>query len=214
VSFGPVLFDLDGTLTDSGPGITESVRYALAELGLPELDDLQLRSFVGPPLADSLRAAVGLDPAGVQQAISVYRGRYAEIGMYDNAVYPGIPELLEALVADGRRLAVATSKLTVTAVAICEHFGIDRYFETICGADPAGLRHAKADIVFDALAVVGVATGAVLVGDRSYDVAGAHANGISCIGAGWGYGADGELASAGADMIAASVSELAELLGV
>jgi phosphoglycolate phosphatase len=216
VSLETVLFDLDGTLTDSGPGIMASAGYALAKMGLPPLPPDKLRSIVGPPLADSFRDLAGLDQAAVQRAMAIYRVRYSELGMYENAVYPGIPQLLEALVADGRRLAVATSKLTRFAIDICEHFGLATYFAAICGSDLAGHRHAKADIVLDALIALGVPAGprVVLVGDRSYDVAGAHANGIACIGAGWGYGEPGELARAGADQIAGGIDELAALLGL
>jgi phosphoglycolate phosphatase len=216
VSFRTVLFDLDGTLTDSGPGITASVGYALAELGLPPLSDAALNSFVGPPLIDSFRDVAGLDPATAARAVATYRERYGELGRFDNAVYPGIPELLDRLVADGRRLAVATSKLTSSAVAICDHFGLSHYFEVICGSDLEGLRHTKADVVVAVLAamVVSPGPGVVLIGDRSYDVVGARATGIACIGAGWGYGSPAELSEAGADTIAATVDELAGLLGL
>jgi phosphoglycolate phosphatase len=215
VSFGTVLFDLDGTLTDSGPGIMASISFALAELGRPALSEHDLRSFVGPPLADSFRDVAGLDAATATRAVAAYRERYAALGMYENAVYPGIPQLLERLVADGRRLAVATSKLTSSAVEICGHFGLAGFFSAICGSDLAGRRHHKADIVADALAELDVAAGpdVVLVGDRSYDVIGAKANGIDCIGAGWGYGSVAELSAAGAVSIAATVGELARFLG-
>jgi phosphoglycolate phosphatase len=216
VTFGAVLFDLDGTLTDSAPGITGSMRFALAELGLPALDDATLRTFVGPPLADSLREVCRLDDSQVQQVMAVYRERYTSLGMYENAVYPGIAQLLSALRDDGRRLAVATSKLESSAIAICDNFGLSGFFEAICGADLAGLHDSKTEIVAAALAALGrpAVTEAVLVGDRLYDVVGARANGIAVIGVDWGYGLPGELAGAGATKIVADVDELAELLGV
>jgi phosphoglycolate phosphatase len=216
VTFGSVLFDLDGTLTDSAPGITGSMRFALADVGLRPVSAATLRTFVGPPLADSLRAVCGLDDSQIRQVMAVYRERYSSVGMFENAVYPGILELLTALREDGRRLAVATSKLASSAIAICDNFGLSRFFEAICGADLAGLHDSKTEIVAAARAALGQPSAAdtVLVGDRLYDVVGARANGIAVIGAGWGYGLAGELGTAGATEIAADATELAGLLGV
>lgn len=216
MTFRHVLFDLDGTLTDSAPGITRSMRFALAARGLPALDDATLHSFVGPPLADSLRAVCGLDELQIEQVVAVYRERYNSIGMFENAVYPGIVDLLSALRADGRRLAIATSKLTSSAIAICDNFELSTFFEAICGADLAGLHDSKAVIVGHALEALGhpASSDVVLVGDRLYDVVGARENGVAVIGAGWGYGLPGELAEAGATLIAAGVDELATMLGV
>ncbi len=214
--FQTVLFDLDGTLTDSGPGIAASVRFALAELGLPPLNDSILRSFVGPPLADSFKEHCGLDDDGVRKAIAAYRRRFVDVGMFENSVYPGIPEVLKALADDGRRLAVATSKVAEFAITICDHFGLSHFFEAICGSDLAGTRVAKADMVADALAALGVSAGpdVVLVGDRSHDMVGARAVGIDFVGGGWGYGSTAELVGAGARQIAADVDELAGFLGI
>jgi phosphoglycolate phosphatase len=211
-----VLFDLDGTLTESAPGITRSIAYAIEGAGLPPLDDATLLRFVGPPLFDSFRDIAGLDDAGAKAAIDAYREYFIASGMYENSVYPGIFTLLQALVDDGRRLAVATSKPTPQAVPIVEHFGLSGFFELVRGPETDGLRATKADVLTDVLKAMAIAPGpeVVLVGDRSHDVIGAHAVGIGCIGVAWGYGSREELLSSGADVIASDVEELADLLGV
>lgn len=209
-----VLFDLDGTLTDAAPGITASVSFALDALGVPALDRDALLRFVGPPLLESFRDVAGLDDATAHAAVDAYRRYFTDRGMFENEVYPGISQLLSALRAVGCRLAVATSKPTVFAEKILDHFGLIQFFEAVCGADLDGHRAGKADIVTDALAALGVAPGphAVLVGDRIQDVAGAHAAGIASIGAAWGYGSAAELA--GAEAVVADAEELAHLLGL
>jgi len=211
-----VLFDLDGTLTESAPGITRSIAYALETAGVPPLDAATLLRFVGPPLFDSFRDIAGLDDAGAAAAVSAYREYFIEHGMYDNSVYPGISELLQALLDDGRRLAVATSKPTPQAVPIIEHFGLSKYFEVVLGPATDGLDTTKADVVADVLQTMGIPANpdVVLIGDRSHDVVGAHAVGISSIGVTWGYGSREELRATGADVIVSDVEELAELLAV
>ena len=205
----PILFDLDGTLTESGPGIISSVRYALAKMGVPSLDDAQLRRFIGPPLLDSFRDHCGLDPADVTVAIAAYREYYATDGQFENAVYDGIPELLTSLRGAGRTLAVATSKAEVFAASILEHFDLAQYFTTIVGSELDGRRTAKADIITEALARLDrPTTGTVMIGDRSHDVRGAVAVGVGSIGVLWGYGDDEELTAAGADALAATPVEL------
>ena len=210
---GAVLFDLDGTLTASGPGITRSVAAALNALGLPPLDETALLRFIGPPLLDSFRDIAGLDEVTTLEAMAVYRGYFVEYGMFENAVYPGIPGLLRELVDAGRRLAVATSKPLPYAVPIIEHFALADYFEAVFGPAIDGDGTEKGDVVAQALDSLHVdLDDVVLVGDRSHDVVGAHENGIACIGALWGYGSREELAAA--EALAADVDELAELLGV
>ncbi|MGH8891597.1 MAG: HAD hydrolase-like protein [Acidothermaceae bacterium] len=211
-----VLFDLDGTLTESAPGITRSIAYAIDAAGLAPLDDATLLRFVGPPLFDSFRDIAGLDDAGAKGAIDAYREYFIARGMYENSVYPGIFTLLQALVDDGCRLAVATSKPTPQAVPIVEHFGLRGFFEIVQGPETDGLRATKADVLTDVLQAMGIAPGpeVVLVGDRSHDVIGAHAVGIECVGVAWGYGSRDELLSSGADAIVSDVEELADLLGV
>lgn len=200
-----VLLDLDGTLTDSAPGILASMRYAVEALSLPPLPpDARLR-FVGPPMHDNLRALLALSgieatPARLDQAVAAYREHYVPIGMFDNALYDGIPEMIAALRAGGATLAVATSKAEPYAERIIEHFGLGAHFATIAGSTLDGRRSAKADIIAEALRRLGdpSAVRTVMVGDRSHDVHGAAANGIACYGAGWGYGAKAELLAAGA----------------
>jgi phosphoglycolate phosphatase len=208
-----VLFDLDGTLTESGPGVVRSLKYAFDAIGVPPPDDATLMRFVGPPLLDSFRDA-GLDDAAANDALVAYRGYFVDKGMFENAVYPGIAELLRTLVDAGRRLAITTSKPLPYALPIVEHFGIRECFEFVCGPDLDGSGAVKTAVVADAMAALKVAAGAevVLVGDRSHDVIGAHDNGIACIGVLWGYGSRAELFAA--DAIAADVDELASLLGV
>ncbi len=205
----PILFDLDGTLTESGPGIISSVRYALEKMGGPVLDDDALGRFIGPPLLDSFRDFCGFDPAEVTVAIAAYREYYATDGQYENAVYDGIPELLASLRAAGRTLAVATSKAEVFAESILDHFALTEHFATIVGSELDGRRTAKADIITEALARLGRPTaGTVMIGDRSHDVRGAATVGVGSIGVLWGYGDDAELTAAGADALAASPAEL------
>jgi phosphoglycolate phosphatase len=213
---GVVLFDLDGTLTESGPGIMNSLAYALDEIGAPPLAAAQLRRFVGPPLHESFRDVAGLDEAMTEHAMIAYRRYFVSHGMYENSVYPGIVDLLRALAAEGRRLGVATSKPIPYALPIVEHFELRPYFEVVCGPVLDGVGAEKAEVVADALASLAVSASpdVVLVGDRLHDVAGAHENGIACIGVLWGYGTRDELTAAGADAIAANVDELAALLGV
>jgi phosphoglycolate phosphatase len=205
----PVLFDLDGTLTESGPGIISSVRYALAKMGQPALDDEQLRRFIGPPLLDSFRDLCGFDPAEVTVAIAAYREYYATDGQYENAVYEGIPQLLAGLHDAGRTLAVATSKAEVFAESILDHFALSGYFTTIVGSELDGRRTAKAEIITEALArLERPAAGTVMIGDRSHDIRGATTVGVGSIGVLWGYGDDVELTAAGADALAATPPDL------
>lgn len=205
----PILFDLDGTLTESGPGIISSVRYALATMGMPALDDTELRRFIGPPLLDSFRDVCGFDPQEVVVAIAAYREYYATDGQYENAVYEGIPELLSGLRDAGRTLAVATSKAEVFAASILDHFELTGFFATIVGSELDGRRTGKADIITEALARLDrPAPGAVMIGDRSHDMRGAVTVGVGSIGVLWGYGDDAELTAAGADALAATPADL------
>lgn len=211
---GVVLFDLDGTLTESGPGVVRSLRYAFDAIGLQPPDDTTLMRFVGPPLVDSFRDIAGLDEAVANDALVAYRRYFVDNGMFENSVYPGVRELLRALVDSGRRLAVATSKPLPYARPIVEHFALSEYFEFVCGPDFDGSGAVKTTVVADAMAALNVTAGTdvVLVGDRSHDVIGAHDNGIACFGVLWGYGSRAELSAA--EAIAADVEELASLLGV
>lgn len=212
-----VLFDLDGTLTESAPGITRSVAYALDAVGAPALDDAALLRFVGPPIRESFLETAALDDTTADAAVAAFVRYFTEQGgMFENSVYPRVSGLLEALRADQRRLGVATTKPTGTGRAVLDHFALSGFFETVCGALSDVERVSKAEIVGDALLALATAPGpnVVLVGDRSHDVIGAHAVGIECIGVAWGYGSRAELTDAGADAIVADVDELGRLLGV
>lgn len=192
------LLDLDGTLTDSAEGIYSSVRHALDTLGLRSMTDNELRGFVGPPLQDSF-AQLGLPPAGIQRAIGAYREHFASTGLYENRPYEGIQEALEEIRSRSDLLAVATSKPTVFADRILDHFDLSRYFDAIVGSELDGRRTQKRDVITEALSRLGaIPDGAVMVGDREQDVLGATAVGIPCIGVAWGYAAPDELERAGA----------------
>jgi phosphoglycolate phosphatase len=207
-----VLFDLDGTLVDSTPGIWASVRVAAAELGLPEPTPGQLRSMVGPPLEDGFAGAFGLPPADVARAVAAYRAYYGAGALLDADVYPGVPELLAALRADGAVLAVATSKPEPFAVRVLAHVGLLPEFAGVHGATLDGAVRHKDQVVGAALAAHPDGERPVLVGDRSHDVLGARAHGLPCIGAGWGPALPGELAAAGAAAVAGSPAEVVGLL--
>lgn len=211
-----VLFDLDGTLTDSKPGITRSIQHALRKRGLPVPDADALAPCIGPPLEQTFRERFGLAPDDAVRAVADYREYFEPHGMYENAVYPGIPELLARLRANGVRLALTTTKLTVYAERILDHFALAPHFEHVVGGLPDGRRTDKAELVADALALLdGVpCERAVLVGDRMHDIVGARANGVPAIAVGYGYGAREELLAAGAERLAESVAALGRLLGV
>lgn len=206
-----VLFDLDGTLTHSELGVTRGVLHALEHFGLEHPAPEQTRRYLGPPLHDSFTRFHGMSEHQAHEAVAVYREYYDSTGAYENEVYPGIPDLLADLARAGVRLAVATSKVEYAAVAILRHFDLERFFEHIVGADPTGeLRGTKALVIADTLARLGTPAGPgiVMVGDREHDIHGAVDNGLASIGAGWGYALPGELAAAGADLVAASVGDL------
>ncbi len=209
-----ILFDLDGTLTEPGIGITNSVAYALQKLGIPVPERRELYKFIGPPLMDSLMKYYGLSEAGARQAISYYREYYAETGMMENRVYAGIEELLKALSQAGKRLCVATSKPEGFARTILEHFKLASYFEYIAGAELDGTRTKKDEVIAYALEQCALPMGgnALMVGDREYDILGAAKCGLDCVGVLFGYGRAEELQRAGAAYIVKTVEELAELL--
>ncbi|CAN5578718.1 HAD family hydrolase [soil metagenome] len=208
-----VLFDLDGTLTDSAPGIVTSFRHALTEIGAAIPDGDLVGRIVGPPMARTLHS-MGLG-AQADEAMTAYRAHYVTHGWSMNSVFDGIEPLLIDLKAGGVRLAVATSKMETTARRILAHFGLDGYFEVIAGASSDGSRAEKADVVAHALRQLQPLPERVLmVGDRRHDVEGAARHGINTVVVGWGYGqADFD----GSDLVATRVSDiggLREVLGV
>jgi phosphoglycolate phosphatase len=209
-----VLFDLDGTLSDSAPGIVAALRHAFAVNGLPPLDAVTERFVLGPPFYESLPPLIG--EAMMAPVIAAYREHYGAGGMYDTTAYAGVPEVLVAARRAGLRLAVATSKPEHYAVPVVEHLGLTGFFETVGGDELDGSLGTKALVIGKVLARMGIVNpaDAVMVGDRAHDVVGARQHGIRCIGAGWGYGMPGELAQAGAQPICAEPAELIEVLGL
>lgn len=207
-----LLFDLDGTLTDPFIGITRSVQHALSHYGIIENDLSRLASFIGPPLIDSFREMYCFSEAQAQEAIGYYREYFAEKGWRENKVYPGIPELLQQLQVEGRKLYVATSKPTPFAVQILDYFNLSCYFERIEGASLDHTRIRKTEIMQFLLTQARISPKkAVMIGDRKFDVIGAHAVGMECIGVLYGYGSSEELAASKADRIVPSVEALSAL---
>lgn len=206
-----ILFDLDGTLTDSGEGITKSVQYALEKLGITEENPDNLRCFVGPPLQESFMSYSGLDEEQTKQAVAFYRERFSKVGMFENSLYPMIPELLELLKINDKILGVASSKPEIYVKQILEYFGIAQYFDTIVGSELDGTRSKKAEVIEEALARLHMQNArdkVLMVGDKEQDVAGAKSCGLQCIGVAYGYGSREELEKAGAVYIADTVEDL------
>jgi len=206
-----ILFDLDGTLTDSGEGIINCAILALEHFGLPIPSREELRVFVGPPLHETfIKFGVPKDKAN--EAIEVYRSRYIPIGKFENTPYPGVREMLAALQAAGHKLYVATSKPEVTAVEILEHFDLDKYFTQICGAALDRSRVNKEDVIAYLLEQNKTDEQIIMVGDTAFDVIGAKKHGIPTIGVSWGYGKIEDMEKAGAVNIVHNTSELLALL--
>ena len=214
MQYSTILFDLDGTLTDSAPGILNSVRHACCKLGLPLPGEDVLRRFLGPPLPDSFREYLHLDEADVARAVAAFREYYPDKGIFENDVYPGVPALLADLKAAGKTVVMATSKPEGFARRIMEHFSLAGYFDAICGATMDETRTDKGQVIAYALQTAGIpdGRGVVMVGDREHDVKGAARNGLPCIGAVYGYGSAEELSAAGAVALAYTVQDLHGLL--
>lgn len=204
-----VLFDLDGTLTDSGEGIINCAALTLEHFGLTVPSREEMRVFVGPPLHETFQR-FGVPADRTDEAIRVYRSRYIPIGMFENKPYPGIKALLEALKKDGYTLYVATSKPEETSVTILERFGLAPYFERICGASKDTCRSTKDAVIAYLLERSGAKEDMVMVGDTKYDVLGAKAHSIPAIGVSWGYGSVEEMLAAGAIGIADTMQQLLE----
>lgn len=206
-----ILFDLDGTLTDSGEGIINCASLALEHFGIPVPDRETMRVFVGPPLDKTFRE-FGVPADKTDEAIRVYRSRYIPIGKFENTPYPGIREMLEVLRDLGYKLFVATSKPEKMSVEILEHFGLAEFFQGICGATMDGSRSTKEDVIEYLIRENGRASHMLMVGDTVYDILGAKAHGIPAIGVDWGYGKTEDMVAAGAAAIAHSPRQLLELL--
>lgn len=216
-----VLFDLDGTLTDPGIGITNSFMYALDKFGIRVEDRSDLYKFIGPPLFNSFTDYYGFDEEKANQAVAYYREVYNVTGKFENEVYVGIPEMLEKLKKAGNHLLVATSKPEHLAKDILEHFSLSDYFDVIAGSDLEGVRNTKGKVITYALeeyaALQGVTIeeikeNAIMVGDRLHDVVGAKENELPTIGVLFGYGSREELEQAGAEYIAEKPEDINEIV--
>lgn len=209
-----ILFDLDGTLTDPGVGITNSVAHALAHWNIEVTDRATLYKFIGPPLSDSFMRYYGFSEEDAMHAITVYREYFSVKGLYENEVYPGIPELLKTLKAQGKTVVLATSKPEKFAVEILRHFGLYDYFDIIAGASMDESRNKKADVIAYALSQMKDPdiSKLIMIGDREHDVLGAKQFGIDSIGVLYGYGDRAEHEKAGATYIAEKVEDILPLL--
>lgn len=209
-----MLFDLDGTLTDPGPGITNSLMYALKYYGIEIADRTSLYKYIGPPLLDTFSEGFGFSAEKSVEAVKKYREYFGDRGLFENSVYEGIPDLLYTLQAKGKKLVVATSKPEKYAVRILEHFGLSRRFACICGSNMDESRSKKSEVIAYALkkAHVPDKSCAVMTGDRMHDITGAKECGITSCGVLFGYGSRDELQGAGADYIASDVQELKKIL--
>jgi len=206
-----ILFDLDGTLTDSGEGIINCAKLALEHYNLPIPTEAEMRTFVGPPLHESF-IRFGVPAEEADNAVKIYRSRYIPIGKFENHPYPGIRELLQKLLDEGYSLYVATSKPEKMSIEILEHFDLAKYFTIICGASMDTSRSSKADVIAYLLSRCSPMDQVLMVGDTSFDVIGAAAHGIPAIGVSWGYGKEEDMVSAGALAIAHTMDELFTLL--
>ena len=212
-----VLFDLDGTLTDSREGICKSVQYALVKVGRPAPELKELECFIGPPLKTSFREFYQITGEEADRAVAFYRERYSDVGKYENKPYEGIHTLLSALKKAGYILAVASSKPELYVEDILKYFGLYEYFHYVVGSDMEGKRGEKEDVIEEAFRRMGLdeqqrKTQAIMVGDRHFDINGARYFGIDSIGVTYGFANAGELEEAGATYVVDSVAELQKLL--
>ncbi|KXT63692.1 HAD family hydrolase [Streptococcus sp. DD04] len=208
------LFDLDGTLTNSELGVTNSVVYALAKCGIEVPDKKDLTVFIGPPLRDSFERFYGFSEEESLKAVGYYREYFSEKGLYENEVYPEIPELLASLKQAGKQLIVATSKPEKFSIQILKHFGLYDYFDFVAGATMDGSRSRKSDVIQYALESMEITNLAetLMIGDREHDVLGAQAQKLDSIGVLYGFGNREELESASATYIAQEVGDIAKII--
>jgi len=209
-------FDLDGTITDPGMGITNSVAYALEKKGITPPEREQLYKFIGPPLADSFNKYFDIPMTETDEAIRIYREYFSVKGIFENEVYAGVREMLIELREAGMKICLATSKPEEFAQKILEHFGLSEYFDMVAGATMDGSRSLKKDVIEYAIDKLGLTdedrTHIVMVGDREHDIIGAKQTELNSIGVTYGYGSPEELRTAGADFIADSPKAVAELI--
>ncbi len=209
-----ILFDLDGTITDSSEGVTNAVAYALDRAGLPYNSKDELKKFIGPPLKDGFMRYYGVSESEALSLIEVYREYYSVKGVYENTVYDRMEELLCELKASGKTLIVATSKPEYYSGKLLERAGLAKYFDMIAGATMDSSRVKKEDVIKYALDTMGISdkAQALMIGDRHHDVDGAKAHGIDCMGVLFGFGTREELEEAGACCIAQTVNDIAKFL--
>lgn len=205
-----LFFDLDGTLTDPAPGITACLAYALRQLGHAAPSTGELRRYIGPPLREAFAELLKTeDTATIEAAVRAYRERFSSVGLFENSVYPGVERSLEQLGADGFVLSVVTSKPTVYADRIIDHFRLRRFFEHVYGAELSGELSRKSDLIAGALRGRAIeSSSAGMIGDREHDILGAVARDVSAIGVTWGYGTAEELRRAGASSVIDTVEQL------
>lgn len=209
-----LFFDLDGTLTNSGEGIIRSLEYAFDELNLEKPPYEKLRRFIGPPLTVSFHEYMHFDDETTEKAIKKYRERYVVTGIFENEPYNGIPELLDELSSKGYRLAVATTKPEHMAIRVTDHFDLTKYFETVSGA--VGENDTKESVIRKACERMNIPENKwediLMIGDRKFDIIGAHQCGIKCIGVDYGFAPEGELKAYGVDYEVATVEDLKKFL--
>lgn len=206
-----IFFDLDGTLTESGEGITRSVQYALEKIGKPEEDLEKLKVFVGPPLMEQFMKYAGVNEATARKAVEYYRERYEVKGIFENRPYDGIENMLQELKRKGYTLAVASSKPEYYVTKILDYFKLSSYFDAVVGSEMNGARTSKAEVIEEALKRTRMSDKrqeVLMVGDKEHDVLGARAAGLDCVAVAYGYGTKEELTEAKPLKIVASVDEL------
>ncbi len=211
-----LLFDLDGTLTDSAEGITKSAQYALHKLGIEENDLNKLRPFIGPPLTESFMRFYELTKEEADQAVVFYRERFSRIGIFENAVLPGVPQMLDRMKALGKVMVIASSKPEVFVERIMERYDLQQYFAHTVGATLDGQIGTKEAVIREAFRRLELTEAqkkeTLMIGDRLHDVEGARQCGIACLGAYVGFAEPGELEKAGADYVVHSIREMEEML--
>ncbi len=216
MKYTTLLFDLDGTLVDSGEGIMRCAQYALAHMGIQVEDYRTLRAFVGPPLEDSFKDFYGMTGPEAQEAVLAYRERYFPIGIYEQTLYPGVLEMLDRLKEAGYSMAIATSKMNSQADRVVKELfpELSVRLDAVFGRDDAGLLHTKADVILDGLRQLGQPDrcSLLMIGDRKFDIIGARQCGIDSLGVLYGYGHREELAAAGATYICKDFDDMLQLL--
>ncbi len=213
-SYSTILFDLDGTLSDSSQGIINSIIYALEKYDVNDYDMQLLRKFLGPPLHESFEKFMGFDKEKSLQAVKLYREYFSSKGLFENEIYGGVSDLLQNLKENGKALIVATSKPQPFTDRIMEHFNLAKYFDFIAGSNMDTTRSKKAEVIEYALSECNIKdkSKVVMIGDRAEDMIGAQTVGVDSIGVEYGYGTFDELKNAGATYIVKTVGELKDLL--